>query len=129
MNAAALPAAALPAHTTAMAIVLVWIASFIGSFGALFLKAGAGKLHEGWIYLVWNPKLILGVVLFCGSSLFYVLGMRQGELSILYPLVSLSYLWALLWSRLFLNERMNRAKGLGLLLILAGIVLIGIGKA
>jgi uncharacterized membrane protein len=115
-------------HTTVMAIVLVSIASFIGSLGALFLKAGAGRLHEGWIYLVLNPRLILGVVLFCGSSLFYILAVRQGELSILYPLVSLSYIWAVLWSRLFLGERLNRAKTLGLLLILCGIVFIGIGK-
>ncbi len=118
-----------PHHTTAMAIALVCVASFIGSLGALFLKAGAGRLHDGWKYLVLNPKLILGVVLFCASSLFYILAVRQGELSILYPLVSLSYIWAVLWSRLFLNERMNRGKAFGLLLILAGIISIGMGKS
>lgn len=116
-------------HTTLMAIVLVSIASFIGSLGAVFLKAGAGRLHDGWIYLVWNPRLIVGVVLFCASSLFYILAVRQGELSILYPLVSLSYIWAVLWSRLFLGERLNRGKALGLALILCGIVFIGIGKS
>jgi drug/metabolite transporter (DMT)-like permease len=115
-------------NTPVRSMLLVFAASFLGSFGALFLKAGAGKLHHGLRYLIFNPKLALGVVLFMASSLLYVLGLKQGELSVLYPLVSLSYIWALLWSRLFLKEPFTRNKFYGLALILAGIVFIGIGK-
>jgi drug/metabolite transporter (DMT)-like permease len=110
-------------------VMLVAIASFIGSFGALFLKAGASKLNRGLRYLVFNGRLLLGVALFCASSVAYVVGIRRGELSVLYPLVSLSYIWTLLWSVLFLKERLSRNKIYGLLLIVAGIVLIGVGKA
>lgn len=117
-----------PGHTTPLAMGLISVASFIGSFGAVFLKAGAARLHDGWRYLFLNPKLILGVVLFCASSLFYIVAMRQGELSVLYPLVSLSYIWALIWSRLFFKERLTRDKFAGLMLILIGIVFIGLGK-
>ena len=49
-------------------------------------------------------------------------------MSVLYPLVSLGYIWALLWSVLFLKERLTRNKVFGLLLIVLGIVLIGFGK-
>jgi drug/metabolite transporter (DMT)-like permease len=56
-----------------------------------------------------------------------VLGVRRGELSVLYPLVSLGYVWTMLWSRLFFGERLTRNKCAGLLLILAGIVCIGLG--
>ncbi len=114
--------------TPIQSIVLVGIASFIGSFGALFLKAGAAKLHGGVRYLVFNPKLLLGVALFCASSLAYVVGVRRGELSVLYPLVSLSYIWTMVWSVMFLKERMTKNKFLGLGLIVAGIVFIGLGK-
>jgi drug/metabolite transporter (DMT)-like permease len=116
------------AATPIQSIVLVSIASFIGSFGALFLKAGAAKLHLGKRYLVLNPRLLLGVALFCASSLAYVVGVRRGELSVLYPLVSLSYIWTMLWSVLFLKERMTRNKVLGLALIVIGIIFIGFGK-
>jgi drug/metabolite transporter (DMT)-like permease len=109
-------------------MVLVGIASFVGSFGALFLKTGAAKLNLGLRYLFLNGRLLLGVALFVASSLAYVVGIRHGELSVLYPLVSLGYIWALLWSVLFLKERLTRNKVFGLLLIVLGIVLIGFGK-
>jgi drug/metabolite transporter (DMT)-like permease len=115
-------------ETPFQSVALVALASFIGSFGALFLKAGAAKVKLGWRYLLFNGRLMLGVALFCLSSLAYVVGLRQGELSVLYPMVSLSYIWTMLWSWLFLKERMNRNKFLGLGLIVVGIVFIGIGK-
>lgn len=99
-----------------------------GSFGALYLKAGAAKLNLGLRYLILNGRLLLGVTLFVTSSLAYVVGIRHGELSVLYPLVSMGYIWTLLWSALFLKERITRNKLFGLLLIVLGIVLIGIGK-
>ncbi len=109
-------------------ILLVLFASCIGSFGAVYLKAGSGKLHGGIKYLFLNWRLALGVVLFLISSVFYVLGIKQGELSVLYPLVSLSYIWALLWARLFFKEPFTARKIYGLVLILAGIAFVGLGK-
>jgi drug/metabolite transporter (DMT)-like permease len=115
--------------TPFQSMVLVGIASFVGSFGALYLKAGAAKLNLGLRYLILNGRLLLGVTLFVTSSLAYVVGIRHGELSVLYPLVSLGYIWTLLWSALFLKERITRNKLFGLLLIVLGIVLIGFGKS
>jgi multidrug transporter EmrE-like cation transporter len=108
-------------------MLFVLAASFIGSFGAVFLKAGAGKLHHGLRYFVLNFRLALGVSLFIASSVVYVIGMRRGELSVLYPLVSLGYVWTLVWSRLFFGEPFTKNKFLGLGLILTGIVFIGFG--
>lgn len=113
--------------TTVSSIFLVLGASFVGSFGAVFLKAGAGSVRLNLRSLVFNPRLALGVALFVGSSVFYLLGLRQGELSVLYPLVSLGYVWTLIWSRLFFGEPFTRNKLLGLSLILLGIMLIGVG--
>ena len=119
----------MTAQTPVQSIALVALASFIGSFGALFLKAGAAKVKLGVRYLLFNGRLLLGVALFVASSLAYVVGLRQGELSVLYPIVSLSYIWTLLWSVLFLKERMTRSKFYGLALIVLGIVFMGAGKS
>jgi len=108
-------------------MALVLTASLVGSFGAVFLKAGAGKLSQGLRYLIFNYRLAAGVALFLGSSYFYVLGVRRGELSVLYPMVSLGYVWTLLWSRLFFGESITRNKIIGLTLILLGITLVGLG--
>ncbi len=114
--------------TPLISCMYILVASFVGSFGAVFLKAGAGRIKRGIRDLVFNPRLILGVSLFLLSSYFFVLGLRRGELSVLYPLVSLSYIWALLWSRIFFGEPFTKRKFAGLALILVGIVFIGFGN-
>jgi drug/metabolite transporter (DMT)-like permease len=108
-------------------IVLVLLASFIGSFGAVFLKLGAAHLNEG-IRGALNWKLAAGLALFLGSSVPFIMALKHGELSVLYPMVSLSYAWAMLWSKFFFNEAITRGKVGALALILMGIVCIGAGS-
>jgi drug/metabolite transporter (DMT)-like permease len=109
-------------------MLLVLLASFIGSFGAVFLKSGASRLHRQIRTLILNWRLALGVALFLLSSFFFVLGIRRGELTILYPMVSLGYIWTLLWSRLFFGEPFTRNKFFGIGLILLGIVFLNLGN-
>ena len=114
--------------TMTKSMLLVLTASVFGSFGAVFLKLGAHRLTKSiWSFL--NPQLVFGVALFLGSSVFYTLGIKGGELSVLYPMVSLGYIWTLVWSRLFFNERMTREKFVGLGLILLGVFFVGLGSS
>jgi drug/metabolite transporter (DMT)-like permease len=108
-------------------MMLVFTASIVGSFGAVFLKLGAAELTQSILSFL-NWRLALGVALFLGSSVFYALGIRGGQLSVLYPMVSLGYIWTLLWSRLFFNEALTRQKFLGLGLILLGVFFVGMGS-
>jgi drug/metabolite transporter (DMT)-like permease len=43
-------------------------------------------------------------------------------------MVSLGYIWTLLWSRLFFNEPFTREKFVGLGLILLGVCFVGMGS-
>jgi drug/metabolite transporter (DMT)-like permease len=108
-------------------MLLVLVASFLGSFGAVFLKAGSQKLKRGFRHII-NIRLAAGVALFLASSYFFVLGIRRGELSVLYPMVSLGYIWTLFWSRLFFKEPFTREKFLGLFLIVLGVFFVGYGS-
>ena len=117
-------------------MLLVLFASFIGSFGAVFLKSGAEQVKKGWPYLFISEKapfinwqLATGVALFLLSSYFFVQGIRPpGELSVLYPMVSLGYIWTLLWSRIFFKEPLTRVKFYGLFLIVVGVFFVGLGS-
>jgi drug/metabolite transporter (DMT)-like permease len=109
-------------------MLLVFLASLIGSFGAVFLKLGSAKINRS-VWSFFNRNLIFGVALFLGSSVFYALGIRGGQLSVLYPMVSLGYIWTLLWSRLFFNEAFTREKFVGLGLILLGVFFVGLGNS
>ena len=110
---------------------MAWVitGSFIGSFGAVFLKGGAQRLERNLRSIVTNWRLAAGVASYLISSAFFVFGNKEGELSVLYPLVSLGYMWTLLWSRLFFGEKITRTKVIGLALILAGVSLIGVGSS
>jgi drug/metabolite transporter (DMT)-like permease len=108
-------------------MLLVFIASIIGSFGAVLLKMGSAQLNGNLLSFL-NPKLALGVALFLGSSVFYALGVRGGQLSVLYPMVSLGYIWTLLWARLFFKEAFTPQKFVGLALILLGVFFVGLGS-
>lgn len=109
-------------------MLLVFAASVIGSFGAVFLKQGAARLN-GTLLGFLNSRLVLGVALFLGSSVFYAWGIRGGDLSVLYPMVSLGYVWTLLWSRLFFHETFTRPKIIGLALVLLGVFFVGLGSS
>jgi uncharacterized membrane protein len=107
---------------------LVLGGSVIGSLGAVFLKSGALALRRHWVSFVFNWRLAVGVGAYLLSSILYVKGVSNGELSLLFPMVSLGYICTLLWSRLFFQEALTRSKLLGVGLILMGIVFLSLGN-
>jgi len=109
-------------------MLMVFFAGIIGSFGAVFLKLGAARLNQSILSFA-NARLVWGVGLYLGSSVVYTLALRGGQLSVLYPMVSLGYIWTLLWSRLFFQEPLTRQKFLGLGLILVGVFFVGLGSS
>jgi multidrug transporter EmrE-like cation transporter len=114
--------------TPVSSIALVLVGALIGSLGAIFLKSGANALSRRWTSIVFNWRLAVGVVTYLASSVLFVKGMSNGELSVLFPMVSVGYICTLLWSRLFFNEPMTKAKLAGVGLILVGIVFLGFGS-
>ena len=108
-------------------MVLVTVASFIGSFGAVFLKAGSEKLKRGLRHVV-NLRVAVGVSMYLLSTVFFIMGIKHGELTVLYPLVSLSYVWTMIWSRIFFKEPITGFKFLGVGMILLGVFFIGMGN-
>ena len=108
-------------------MLLIVLASFIGSCGMAFLKAGAYKLSRNLLHIVLNWRLSVGVLLYVISSAFFVMGMKRGELSILYPLVALGYIWALVWARIFFGEELTKSKLGGFALIIAGVIVLKAG--
>ena len=52
-------------------MLLVFVASVIGSLGMAFLKMGSALLSRSLLSFV-NPKLMIGIALFLGSSVFFL---------------------------------------------------------
>ena len=114
--------------TPASSIVLVLGASVIGSIANIFLKAGAGRLHRKIISVVTNWRLVLGVITYLISSFLYIKGIKNGELTVLYPMASIGQICTLFWSRLVFAEPLTKEKFIALGLIVCGICLLAYGN-
>jgi uncharacterized membrane protein len=118
-----------PTTTPPGSIVLILMSSFIGSFGTVFLKLGAEHMSGGLARLIRNYWLAIGIGLYLFSSVFYAMAVSQGQLTVLYPMVSLGYIWAIVWARLFFKEPLTLSKIGGLVMIVCGVALINFGSA
>ena len=110
-----------------VSLLLVLASSIVGSLGAVCLKMGSTRINRNLMSFA-NSRLILGVALFLGSSVFYGFGIKGAKLSVVYPMVSLANVWALMWSRWFFDEQLTKEKLLGLALILLGCLFVGLGN-
>ena len=113
--------------TQLWAIGLVLLAAFMGTLGPVFLKKGSAKVKADIFSFIMNKNLIIGVFFYGIGTILFVPALKGGELSVLYPLVATTYIWVSLWSMFLLNEKMNRLKWMGIILIIIGVSLIGIG--
>ena len=113
--------------TQPWAIAMVLFATIIGAFGALYFKIGSETISLDIKKLIKNYKLILGFLFYGISSIFFIIALTGGELSVLYPFVSVGYIWVCFLSIRFLGEKMNKLKWLGIITIIIGIIFIGIG--
>ncbi len=111
-----------------VAIIWITVGTFIGSFGALFLKIGAGHLTSlGSVFKNW--RLALGVTLYLLSSVFYLVGVSKGDLSALQPMVAIGSIWTLMWSKIVLGEPITRTKMAAVGIILVGCFVLALGSA
>jgi drug/metabolite transporter (DMT)-like permease len=115
--------------TPVSSMLLVLVASVIGSIASVFLKAGANRIHRTPEALkAAAPWLATGVGLFLAGFVVYTFGVREGSLTVLYPMLALGYVWTLLWSRLFFGEPLNKHKIAGVMLVLVGVAFIAAGN-
>ena len=114
--------------TQLWAIGLAIFATIVGSYGPILLKKASAKNFSGMKSLITNYDLIYGIGLYGISTVIFIPALKGGELSVLYPLVALSYIWVSLLSVKMLGEKMNKWKWIGISLIIVGVSFIGFGS-
>ena len=113
------------AQSTRRSILLVFACTLVGTAAQLLLKAGMEQFHPDPIALLTNLPLIAGYALYGINTVMLVLALREGELSVLYPIIALTYVWVAVASYIRLHEPPNLYKNLGVAAIILGVVLIG----
>ena len=90
---------------------------------------GAGSILSQGPAIAWkilsNLPLFGGLACYGLSTMLLVLALRYGELSVLYPIIALTYVWVSILSVTMLGETLNAFKLIGLVLIVAGVAVLG----
>ena len=113
------------AETKLWAIGLVIICTLFTSIGAVFLKRGIDRFAFNLEGVISAYPVIIGLFFYFLGFILLTLSFRYGELSVLFPFVSLSFVWVASMSFFFLGESINLVELLGLAAIVSGVVIIG----
>jgi multidrug transporter EmrE-like cation transporter len=76
--------------------------------------------------LIGNWQLLLGYTMHACNAFLLILALRDGELSMLYPIIALTYVWVSILSMHFFHDNFNWWKGMGIVLVIGGVSLMGI---
>jgi len=122
-----------PAQQRRSLIIVLCSTVLIAAAQAL-IKAGTGDLGAGSslldtaIGILTTPKLFAGYALYGVVTLMMVLALRHAELSIVYPVIALSYVWVSILSVAMFHETMNGFKLAGVVVIVSGVAILGLGQ-
>lgn len=113
--------------TQTWAILLAILSGLLGGAGVVLLKKGSKKFNLNIFQQIKNKYAILGMAC-CGTGMIALLiAFKGGELSTLYPIISIQYIISTLLAVKYLKEKMNLLKWAGMTAIITGIILIGLG--
>ena len=92
----------------------------------MLLKTGANQLAVPSLFaMITNLALLGGLSLYGISTVLLVLALKDGELSLLYPVIALTYVWVTLLSIVVFHDRINPIKLAGIGVIVLGVAVLG----
>jgi drug/metabolite transporter (DMT)-like permease len=115
-----------------LAIFIVLACTLLVAIGQYLIKLGANRLsHAGFLATMIGiftiPQLFAGYCLYGVFTVLFVYALRHGELSILYPLIALGYVWVTITAVVAFHETLNPLKVIGLVVIICGVAVLGWG--
>jgi drug/metabolite transporter (DMT)-like permease len=110
--------------TKLWAVGLIFLCTTLTSSAQIFYKFGAAKLP----LIFFNWPLLTGLTLYGIGAIIFVIALKGGDVSVLFPIIATSYVWVSLLSNYFFNEPLNIFKWVGIFLIMVGISVIGFGS-
>jgi len=102
-------------------------ATLLSAAAQILMKLGMNHFTMNLAAILTNMPLIAGYALYGLFTVLMVLALREGELSLLYPIISLSYVWVTALSYFIFHDTLNPLKLAGIAGIMAGVALLGRG--
>jgi multidrug transporter EmrE-like cation transporter len=112
--------------TKMQSMALVFCCTVLGAAAQMLMKIGTAHLaHPGLAGYLTDVPLLAGYCLYGVNTVLLVFALRDGELSILYPIIALTYVWVTILSVLFFHESLNVFKVAGIAVVVAGVAVMG----
>ncbi len=108
-------------------IGIIVICTILTTIAQYSFKIGSPSLEFSITSFIFNPHIIIGFISYGIASILFIVALRFGELSLLYPFWALSFVWITLISMVSLNENVAIINWTGIGFIVAGISLLGFG--
>lgn len=105
-----------------MIVFCVLAMTLLGSVASLFLKKASNS--GSTIPLAKNLNFYVGGLLYFLSALLNIYLLKHIDYSILLPLTSITYVWTLFLSFVFLKERISMRLVSGIVLVICGVILL-----
>lgn len=112
--------------THRQSVWLVVFGTFLAAAAQVLIKRGAAGLESKHVIdMITNVNLVAGYALYGIFTLLLSLALRDTELSILYPIISLTFVWVALLSLFIFGEQLGLVKMTGIAIICCGVALLG----
>jgi multidrug transporter EmrE-like cation transporter len=114
-------------HIDRQSLLLVFLCTLSGAAAQVFIKLGADKMtHFSLLQMLRNINLLIGYSMYGVNTFMLALALRKAPLSVLYPVISLTYVWVTILSVLIFKESVNGFKMSGLAAVIAGVAVLGL---
>lgn len=127
LSASAASSAQISSSKRTQAVLLVCFCTLLGAAAQVLIKVGMTQFKPEILALLTNFSLIGGYALYGVFTLLLVIALREGELSVLYPIISLGYVWVTGLSYFIFHDTLNPLKLAGIVTIMVGVAVLGQG--
>jgi drug/metabolite transporter (DMT)-like permease len=114
-------------------LILVALQTILGAAAQILIKKGADPSIQGMVATIvrifTNLELFIGYALLGLSSVLLVLALRKGQLSMLQPVIALTFVWVAILSVFIFHETLSPMRIAGIATVVLGVGLLGFGDA
>jgi undecaprenyl phosphate-alpha-L-ara4N flippase subunit ArnE len=102
--------------------LLIFIAALNSTAGNILLKKSREDINQGLLDWLFNPLFIGGLFFYAVNVILFAKALERLPVSVAYPtLAGIGFLTLVIFSNVFLGEKLNGVQILGVILILAGV--------
>jgi drug/metabolite transporter (DMT)-like permease len=111
-------------------LILVGLCTVLGAGAQILMKKGVDPNVHGMIPTVvrifTNLDMFVGYSLYGMSAVSLVLALRRGQLSLLYPVIALTFVWVAILSVIVFHEELSPVRIAGITTVVLGVAMLGL---